>query len=86
MNVTYQRQWRFWLVANITNHFWAVFESTLNPETRRQGGMHYTSVEMKKDKEKSKLAKTSNTKKHEKKKRLTQSEIIDGWRKVIDEM
>ena len=25
--------------------FGAVFESTLNPETRRQGGMHYTSVE-----------------------------------------
>ena len=48
--------------------------------------MHYTSVEMNLDKEKSKLAKTSNTKKHEKKKRLTQSEIIDGWRKVIDEM
>lgn len=25
--------------------FGAVFESTLNPDTRRQGGMHYTSVE-----------------------------------------
>ena len=25
--------------------FGAVFESTLNPELRRQGGMHYTSVE-----------------------------------------
>lgn len=25
--------------------FGAVFESTLNPETRRQGGMHYTSVD-----------------------------------------
>lgn len=25
--------------------FGAIFESTLNPETRRQGGMHYTSVE-----------------------------------------
>lgn len=25
--------------------FGAVFESTLNPETRRLGGMHYTSVE-----------------------------------------
>ena len=25
--------------------FGALFESTLNPETRRQGGMHYTSVE-----------------------------------------
>jgi len=25
--------------------FWAVFESTLNPETRRSGGMHYTSIE-----------------------------------------
>jgi len=25
--------------------FGAVFESTLNPETRRKGGMHYTSVE-----------------------------------------
>ena len=25
--------------------FGAVFESTLNPETRRHGGMHYTSVE-----------------------------------------
>ena len=25
--------------------FGAVFESTLNPETRREGGMHYTSVE-----------------------------------------
>lgn len=25
--------------------FGAVFESTLNPETRRSGGMHYTSVE-----------------------------------------
>lgn len=25
--------------------FGAVFESTLNPATRRQGGMHYTSVE-----------------------------------------
>lgn len=25
--------------------FGAVFESTLNPETRRQGGMHYTSVQ-----------------------------------------
>ncbi|PXZ18483.1 methylase [Lactobacillus helveticus] len=25
--------------------FGSVFESTLNPETRRQGGMHYTSVE-----------------------------------------
>ena len=25
--------------------FGAVFESTLNPQTRRQGGMHYTSVE-----------------------------------------
>ena len=25
--------------------FGAVFESTLNPETRRQGGMHYTSIE-----------------------------------------
>lgn len=24
--------------------FWAVFESTLNPETRRSGGMHYTSI------------------------------------------
>ena len=23
----------------------AVFESTLNPETRRSGGMHYTSIE-----------------------------------------
>lgn len=25
--------------------FGAVFESTLNPETRRKSGMHYTSVE-----------------------------------------
>lgn len=25
--------------------FGAVFESTLNPETRRKGGMHYTSIE-----------------------------------------
>lgn len=25
--------------------FGAVFESTLNPETRRSGGMHYTSLE-----------------------------------------
>ena len=25
--------------------FGAVFESTLNPETRRKGGMHYTSLE-----------------------------------------
>ena len=25
--------------------FGAVFESTLNPETRRHGGMHYTSIE-----------------------------------------
>ena len=25
--------------------FWAVFESTLNPETRRKWGMHYTSIE-----------------------------------------
>lgn len=25
--------------------FGAIFESTLNPETRRQGGMHYTSIE-----------------------------------------
>lgn len=25
--------------------FDAVFESTLNPETRRSGGMHYTPVE-----------------------------------------
>ena len=25
--------------------FGAVFESTLNPETRRAGGMHYTSLE-----------------------------------------
>ena len=25
--------------------FGAVFESTLNPETRRQKGMHYTSIE-----------------------------------------
>ena len=25
--------------------FGAVFESTLNPETRREGGMHYTSIE-----------------------------------------
>ena len=25
--------------------FGAVFESTLNPETRRTGGMHYTSIE-----------------------------------------
>lgn len=25
--------------------FGAVFESTLNPETRRNGGMHYTSIE-----------------------------------------
>ncbi len=25
--------------------FGAVFESTLNPQTRRSGGMHYTSVE-----------------------------------------
>lgn len=41
---------------------------------------------MKKDKEKFEPDKTSNTKKHEKKKKLTQSEIIDGWRKVIDEM
>ena len=24
---------------------YAVFESTLNPETRRSGGMHYTSIE-----------------------------------------
>lgn len=24
--------------------FGAVFESTLNPETRRKGGMHYTSI------------------------------------------
>ena len=24
--------------------FGAVFESTLNPETRRSGGMHYTSI------------------------------------------
>lgn len=28
-----------------TTIFGAVFESTLNPETRRSGGMHYTSVE-----------------------------------------
>ena len=26
--------------------FGAVFESTLNPETRRSGGMHYTSIEL----------------------------------------
>ena len=26
--------------------FGAVFESTLNPETRRSGGMHYTSIEI----------------------------------------
>ena len=25
--------------------FGALFESTLNPETRRSGGMHYTSIE-----------------------------------------
>ena len=25
--------------------FGSVFESTLNPETRRSGGMHYTSIE-----------------------------------------
>ena len=25
--------------------FGAVFESTLNPDTRRAGGMHYTSIE-----------------------------------------
>ncbi|MEI3119958.1 MAG: hypothetical protein V8S86_02980 [Eubacteriales bacterium] len=25
--------------------FGAVFESTLNPNTRRSGGMHYTSIE-----------------------------------------
>ncbi len=25
--------------------FWAVFESTLNPDTRRKWGMHYTSIE-----------------------------------------
>ena len=25
--------------------FGAIFESTLNPETRRSGGMHYTSIE-----------------------------------------
>lgn len=25
--------------------FGAVFESTLNPQTRRSGGMHYTSIE-----------------------------------------
>ena len=25
--------------------FGAVFESTLNPQTRRNGGMHYTSIE-----------------------------------------
>lgn len=25
--------------------FGAVFESTLNPDTRRRGGMHYTSIE-----------------------------------------
>ncbi|MEE0247698.1 hypothetical protein [Peptacetobacter hiranonis] len=25
--------------------FGAVFESTLNPKTRRTGGMHYTSIE-----------------------------------------
>ena len=25
--------------------FWAIFESTLNPETRRKWGMHYTSIE-----------------------------------------
>ena len=25
--------------------FGAVFESTLNPETRRSGGMHYTSIQ-----------------------------------------
>jgi len=25
--------------------FGAIFESTLNPDTRRKGGMHYTSIE-----------------------------------------
>lgn len=40
---------------------------------------------MKENKNKSKPVKASNAKKHGKKK-LTQSEIIDGWRKVIDEM
>ena len=40
---------------------------------------------MKENKNKSKPVKASNAKKHGKKK-LTQSEIIDGWRKVTDEM
>lgn len=32
--------------ANISpTIFGAVFESTLNPDTRREGGMHYTSIE-----------------------------------------
>ena len=38
------------LVASLKEYisptiFGAVFESTLNPETRRSGGMHYTSIE-----------------------------------------
>ena len=33
------------MVADQPHHFGAVFESTLNPETRRSGGMHYTSIE-----------------------------------------
>ena len=37
-------QRRFQLVGNQSHHFGAVFESTLNPETRRSGGMHYTSI------------------------------------------
>ena len=34
--------------AGIFGHksiFGAIFESTLNPETRRSGGIHYTSIE-----------------------------------------
>ncbi len=33
-----------WSLISLTI-FGAVFESTLNPETRRKGGMHYTSIE-----------------------------------------
>ena len=37
---------RFRLSSEISpTIFGAVFESTLNPETRRSGGMHYTSIE-----------------------------------------
>lgn len=33
------------MVADLRTIFGGIFESTLNPETRRAGGMHYTSPE-----------------------------------------